>query len=1734
VTARLAEQAAQRADAVAVESGEARLTYGALAAAADRLARHLRELGVGPEQVVGICLERSLDLVVGLLAIWQAGGAYLPLDPTYPAERLAFMVADSGARVLLTVDALADRLPDSAVRVRLDRERERIEAASARLSGGPKSEQSAYVIYTSGSTGIPKGVVVEHAALASFVAGAMADCGLVADDRVLQFASVSFDASADELYPCLASGATLVLRDEEMIGTFAGFSRAAERLGITVWSLPTAYWHGLAAEVTGGLPLPASVRLLLFGGEEAQAAPVAAWRRQVGGSLRLLNSYGPTEATVVTTRCDLTPGAADVAAGDTEVPIGRAVAGARTHVLGPDLEPVPAGEDGELWIGGLGLARGYLGRPELTALRFGPDPLEGAGGRLYRTGDLVRLRADGNLVFRGRVDDQVKVRGYRVELGEVEAALRRLPGVQAAAVVVQEDGSGAKRLAAFVVAAPGALETAEIPEAWRAGLAVGLPEHMIPATFTLLPSLPLTPSDKIDRAALARMETAPARRAAGRAADIRPQNPLQAVIAGIWSELLQVEPIGADDDFFALGGHSLLVAQALARLRQALGVEVPLAEIFRRPTPATLALWIERHGGERGAELPPLRPLPREERLGRPQPLSFAQERVWFLDQLAPGGRGGNLAYNFQVALRLWGPLDVAVLGRTLAEIVRRHEVLRTRFPAIDGRPVQVIEAAPGDLGGRLPVIDLSGLDAGLRERCAEALIDEQVQIPFDLARGALMRWRLLRHGTAFHTLVQVEHHFVHDGWSLAVLLREIEALYAAFARGEPSPLPELPAQYADYAVWQRQWMEGEVMERLLAFWRGKLAGAPPALEIATDRPRPPEGSFRGDLALLPVAPELYAALRRFGRLAGFTLYMTMLAGFLALLHRYTGEEDLVIGTGNANRRARELEGMIGMVVNTLVLRADLAGRPSFRALLARVRELALDTHAHQDMPFERLVQELRLERRPGRNPLFQLMFNFLDTPIPDFRFAGLEMFPDLRHNRTAKMDMNLVVAPRAEQRVGRGAAAEDRRATLDWEYNTDLFDRTTVVRMAAHYQVLLAGALADPDLTLPELPLLTPAEHAAVVAGWNDTAVDYPREATVPGLLAAQAARTPDAIAVTCGEQATTYAGLVAQGHRLAHHLRGLGAGPGELVALAVERSPDLVPAIVGILASGAAYLPLDPAYPAERLAFMLADSGARLLVCQEHLLPRLPVPDGTMTVVALGRAEERARIAVQPTAPPLPSPGSGDLAYVMYTSGSTGKPKGVAVTHRSVVRLVCGSRFARLGPEQVFLQLAPISFDASTFELWGPLLNGGRLAIFPPESPSLERLGEELARQGVTALWLTTGLFHQMVEGGNLEALRPLSQLMLGGEVISPALVRRALAELPGVALVAFYGPTEGTTFSTSHALSGPETLGATVPIGRPIANARGHVVDALLRPLPAGVPGELLIGGDGLALGYLGRPDLTALRFVPDPFAADERLYRTGDLVRWLADGSLEFFGRLDQQVKIRGFRVEPGEIEAALAAHPAVGAAAVLAEVGPGGTERRLVACVAPRSAADLGDLRPLFDELRRHLAAMLPAYMIPAGWMGLPSLPLTANGKVDRRALARLTTDSGAGGGIAGVVPEFVAPRTPEETAIAAIWREVLGVERVGVDDDFFLLGGHSLSATRVLSRLRRELGVELALAALFQHTTVAELAAVVGKTAPLRAPEERIAPAPDLVARDLTEDQLDALLGEMLEEEENG
>ena len=1053
-----------------------------------------------------------------------------------------------------------------------------------------------------------------------------------------------------------------------------------------------------------------------------------------------------------------------------------------------------------------------------------------------------------------------------------------------------------------------------------------------------------------------------------------------------------------------------------------------------------------RRGGAAG--------IPRREQGADPPAASFAQQRLWFLDQYAPG----SPAYNLPCVLRLRGRLDVATLERALGEVVRRHEALRTTFAAVGGKPVQVIAPSPALA---LEVTDISGLAPGEREAEARRLATREAERPFDLARGPLVRPSLLRLGDEDHVLVVALHHIIADGWSLGILTRELQALYAAFCAGRPSPLPEPPIQYADFAEWQRRWLGEKGLKEQLAYWKERLHGGLFAPGLPLDHPRPAVQTLQGAAWSFLLPRGLSDALRALGQGEGATPFMTLLAAFEALLHRYSGQDDIVVGTPIANRNRAETEGVIGFFVNTLALRTDLGGDPTFRELLRRVRAVALGAYDHQDLPFEELVEALRPARSLSHTPLFQVLFSLQDAPRETLSSAGVTLEPMEIATSTTKFDLTLSMA-----QTGHGL-----RGTL--EYNTDLFDAATIERMIGHFKTLLAGAAAEPQKRLSELPLLAPEERHQLLVGWNATATDYPRAACVHELFAAEAAKTPGAVALVFGGASLTYGQLNARANQLAHHLRALGVGPETPVGLCAERSLELIVGMLGILKAGGAYVPLDPAYPRERLALMLNDACSPVLLTQERLLAALPAHPAK--VVCLDA--DWPAIAAHDAGNPASGTAPGNLAYVMYTSGSTGTPKGVSVTHRNVVRLVKATNYAAFGPDEVFLQLAPASFDAATFEVWGSLCNGARLVVMPPETPSLPALGQALREHGVTTLWLTAGLFHLMVDErpGDLRGVR---QLLAGGDVLSVPCVQRVLRDRRDGALINGYGPTETTTFACTYPMGAGARLGATVPIGRPIANARAYILDKHLEPVPVGVPGELYIGGDGLARGYLNRPDLTAEAFLPSPVAErpGERLYRTGDLARYLHDGAIEFLGRIDFQVKIRGFRIEPGEVEAVLGGHPAVHVAAVVArEDTPG--QKRLVAYVAHRPGRAAAK-----NDLREYLKGRLPEYMVPSAFVALESMPLTPSGKVDRRALPA----PGRPG--TGREESYAAPRTPVEEVLAAMWAEVLGLERVGIHDDFFEAGGHSLLATQLISRVRDAFQVDLTVRALFEEPTVAGLA----------------------------------------------
>ncbi|HEY0014807.1 MAG TPA: amino acid adenylation domain-containing protein [Longimicrobium sp.] len=1345
--------------------------------------------------------------------------------------------------------------------------------------------------------------------------------------------------------------------------------------------------------------------------------------------------YGITETCVHVTHHAVTgrelrdPGVASV--------IGGQLADLRLYVLDAAMHPVPLGVPGELFVAGAGLARGYLGRPALTAQRFVPDPFGAEpGGRLYRSGDRARRRADGSLEYLGRIDFQVKIRGFRIELGEIESALLASPLVREAAVLVREDG-GEKRIVAYVTGHDHAPTARELRDAAKERL----PDYMVPAAFVVMDGVPLTANGKLDRRALPAPEKAPAD-GDGYAA---PRTPVEEVLAAVWADVLGVERVGVDDDFFALGGHSLSATRVAARLQEVLRVELPLRAFFEAPTVAGVAVQVDallRDGA--GGETPPIAALGAET-----APLSFAQRRLWFLEQLEPG----TGAYNIPTALRLAGEVDVDALGRALAEIVHRHQVLRTTFATVDGEPVQRVSPA-GAFALGVEEVDAAALDGRIM---AEGWR------PFDLERGPLLRARLFRLTEREHVLLVSMHHAVSDGWSHGVLLGELAALYEAFTRGEVSPLAPLAVQYADYAAWQRERMANDRLRPQLEWWKARLAGAPAVLELPTDRPRTALQGHAGAVARFTLPAELAAGLRALSRREGATLFMTLMAAWQVLLARYSGQEDLVVGSPIAGRTRPEVEGLVGCFVNTLALRGDLSGDPAFRELLARVRESLLGACAHQDLPFETLVEELAPERSLQHTPLFQVLFTMQEMEART-RLGGMVAETLPTGVETAKFDLLLSFVDDGERLRGRIS------------YRTALFDASTIERMTGHLRVLLHGAVSDPGARISRLPLMEEGERRAVLDTWNATERPYDVHRPIHALVEAQAARTPDATAVVCEGDSLTYAEMERRANRLAHHLAARGVRPDAPVGLFIERGIDLPSTVLGILKAGGAYVPLDPQAPDERLRYVLRDAGARVVVSQRALAARLDGYDGT--IVRLD--DDADRIARESESSPGIRVDADNLAYVIYTSGSTGAPKGVLVRHGGVANYVAWFNEAVLGDADFALPMVSrLSFDAHVRQMYPPLLRGQAAWVLPDET--LTDTGALLAALrshprtsfgGVPTLWAA---IVERIRAGE-PAPAGLKAVLLGGDVFPAALRDRTRELFPDALIRNHYGPTETTVnISVGQVEEGRVTL------GRPLGNMRAYLLDGAMQPVPVGVPGELYAAGTGLARGYLGRPALTAEKFVPDPFSPvpGARLYRTGDRVRWLADGTLEYQGRTDGQVKVRGFRIELGEIESLLSRHPAVHQSAVTVREDEG-DEARLVAYVSTRDGADTS-----IAELRAHLAASLPGYMVPAAFVFMDPMPLTASGKVDRRALPAPYAGRAGDGDR--------APRTPTEARLAAIFAEVLRLERVGADDDFFAAGGHSLKATQVVSRVLEAFSVTLPLRTLFQRPTVSALAEEVDR-----------------------------------------
>ncbi|MFE3255849.1 amino acid adenylation domain-containing protein [Nocardia sp. NPDC059091] len=1684
-------------DAVAISfnptgnpSDQRELTYRELDGESSRVARELIALGIGPGDVVAMGIARSVESVLAMWAIVKTGATYLPVDPTYPGDRIEHMLTDSGAKFGVTLATHRAGLGTAAYWIELDdpTRAERIAARPAHPISyadrtRPLTEQHlAYVIYTSGSTGKPKGVAITHSGLAG-LAARRESRAVTEDSRITQLTTPSFDFSIVEMLYAFTAGATLVVVPPDVFGGHE-LSELLRRERITHICITPAVLESLDPAV------PQDLRAIMCGGERVPPALVDRW---ITPDRDFHIEYGPTEVTALSTgTAALPPG------GGTH--IGTLLPGIGAYVLDAGLRPVPPGVVGELYLAGPALAAGYLNRPGLTAERFVAGPYGEPGQRLYRTGDLVKRLENGNFEHHGRTDFQVKIRGLRIELGEIDSALTAHPGVDFAVTLGTTLPTGAAALVTYVLPSPGtALDTAEL----AAFAGESLPAYMVPAAIMVLDEIPLTPVGKVDRERLPEpVFTTRAFRAPATAAE--------AAVAEVFSGLLTppgAEPlrVGSDDDFFELGGNSLLATQAVARIGTALGLRVPVRVLFEASSVADLAALLA--GEATGNTAPALVSGPRPDRV----PLSYAQQRMWFLNRFAPDSAVDNVP----LAVRLSGELDLEAMRAAVRDLVERHEVLRTVYPEVDGEGYQ--QVLPLTDPRAIPDLPVEDIDAAELTTRVMALGGTG----FDVTATPPIRLRVLRLGPGEQVLVGVVHHIAADGFSMGPLTRDLVTAYVSRSSGAAPHWAPLPVQYADYTLWQRTALgaeddENSTLARQIAFWRAALAELPDELVLPSDRPRPPVASYRGGTYRFELADDVYAAVRRLARGHNGTTFMVVHTALAVLLARLSGTRDIAMGTPVAGRGEAELDDLIGMFVNTLVLRTDVDPAAGFADLLDLVRDTDVRAFGHADVPFERLVDLLDPARSQARNPLFQVMLSFQNLAPAEFRLPGLTVSGTDLEVPFAKFDLQLTVQETVDERGdGTGMAAE-------FSYALDLFDEPTIASFARRFARVLELVAADPGAPVGDLDLLVPEERQRVLTDWNATGFDVTAAAGLPNdvvptlisMFEAQVADTPDAVALVCADERLTYRELADRARRLARELiDGYGVGPETSVALAIRRSTELVVAMYAVLMTGAAYLPLDPDQPLDRNEHILGTAGPRLVLTTR----RDGFDSGSGTPARfVEEAEERARTRwtstpisdAERTRPLRP----GHPAYVLFTSGSTGRPKGVAVGHAAIVnRLVWMQAQYCLTYADVVLQKTPATFDVSVWEFFWPLQTGARLVLATPDGHrDPVYLAQAIAEHGVTTVHFVPSMLAVFLaalgesdpvvrgasrsgpsgagersggaEGGKNETLSAanppgaerraikLRQVFASGEAL-PAPTAQRLRELTRARLHNLYGPTEAAVDVTYHEVTDADTV--SVPIGRPVFNTALYVLDSRLRPVAPGVPGELYLAGDQLAIGYVARPDLTADRFVADPFGHGARMYRTGDLVKWRADGELEYLGRTDFQVKLRGLRIELGEIEAALLAQPGVAQSVVVVRADAQGGEQ-LVGYVARDPAAEVDP-----TLVKAALTQLLPAYMVPSSIAVMDAFPLNASGKLDRRALPAPVFEP----------RRFRAPSTPIEEIVAGVFMDLLGADRVGADDDFFELGGNSLIATRAVSRINEALEATVSVRELFETATVSGLAA---------------------------------------------
>ncbi|QNV63831.1 Gramicidin S synthase 2 [Paenibacillus polymyxa E681] len=1672
------EQVERTPEEAAVVYENERLTYAELNERANRLAATLRASGIGRETIVGILAERSVDLLVAVLAVWKAGGAYVPLDPDYPADRVRFMLEDSGAKVLLTQTALRERaeawlgeeelalaavlyLDDEAS---YNEERANAPVGSGMVSGkltdavddGDESHQNvdtdgfhearpedlAYVIYTSGTTGKPKGVMIEHRSLVNTAAGYRREYRLDQFPvRLLQLASFSFDVFVGDIARTLYNGGTMVIVPKDDRIDPSRLHHWMERERVTIFESTPAlivpfleYVHEQRLDMSW-------MELLITSSDSCSVADYRTLQERFGSLFRIINAYGVTEAAIDSSFYDeeLTK-----LPQTGHVPIGKAWLNAKFYIVDAHLNPVPVGVLGELVIGGVGVARGYLNRPELTEEKFVDSPFA-AGERLYRTGDLARWMEDGNVDFIGRIDNQAKIRGYRIETGEIESQLLRVEGVREAVVLVRSDANGQKALCAYYTPDTGAeLAVNDL----RGALAQELPGYMIPSYFVELERLPLTPNGKIDRKAL----PAPEREAGSGTEYVAPRNELETKLTAIWQEVLGLaKEIGVHDNFFDIGGHSLRATTLVSKIHKELNVDLPLRDVFRHSTIESMAAAISRLDEQTFVAIPVA-----DDREVYPQ--SFAQKRLFILNQL----EGAELSYNMPEAMLLEGALDRTRFEEAFRKLVARHETLRTGFEMVDGEASQRIYQ---DVNF---AVEFYRVD----EQEAEETVHRFVR-PFDLAKPPLLRVGLVELAPERHILMYDMHHIISDGVSMEIFVEEFVRLYG----GEQ--LEPLRIQYKDYTVWQHSQEQKERLQRQEAYWLDMFQGELPVLEMPTDYPRPAVQSYEGQTLEFFFDASKTDGLKQLASETGTTLFMVLLAAYNVLLHKYSGQEDVIVGTPIAGRNHGDVQPLIGIFLNTLAIRSYPASEKTFLSYLNEVKETTLHAFEHQNYPFEELVDKVQVTRDLSRNPLFDTLFTMQNTENEEFELEGLRLIPYPSALDTAKFDISLDVGE------------ENGGLDYSFEYATALYKRETIERLAKHYEQLLVTIVSRPDAKIAELNLLTAEEKGQILGAFHPAQLEAAPAAAFHRLFEEQAERTPEAVAVVYENDRLTYAELNERANRLAATLRASGIGRETIVGILAERSVDLLVAVLAVWKAGGAYVPLDPDYPAERVRFMLEDSGAKVLLTQTPLRERAKawLGEEELALAAVlylddeaSYSEERANADSFHEARPE------DLAYVIYTSGTTGKPKGVMIEHRSLVNTAASYRREyRLDQFPVrLLQLASFSFDVFVGDIARTLYNGGTMVIVPKDDridPS--RLHYWMEREQVTIFESTPALIVPFMEYVHEQGLdMSWMELLITSSDSCSVADYRTLQERFGslFRIINAYGVTEAaidSSFYDEELAKLPQT--GHVPIGKAWLNAKFYIVDAHLNPVPVGVLGELVIGGVGVARGYLNRPELTGEKFVDSPFAAGERLYRTGDLARWMEDGNVDFIGRIDNQAKIRGYRIETGEIESQLLQVEGVREAVVLVRSDANG-QKALCAYYTPDTGAELA-----VNDLRGALAQELPGYMIPSYFVEMERLPLTPNGKIDRKALPAPEGEAGSG-------TEYVAPRNELETKLTAIWQEVLGLAKeIGVHDNFFDIGGHSLRATTLAGKVFKELNVNLPLRDVFRHSTIAAMAEAIAR-----------------------------------------